>query len=119
MIFPMKKKLLYVVLKEIFEKKVKDFNLDQLSELLIELDVNNHNLTPVIEGLNGLCTPHLEYRLCELVIFNILNQGSPYHLTKNGLEYINEQTKPIYENQDFKGFLELTNKLIDEILISP
>jgi len=50
MIFPMKKKLLYVVLKEIFEKKVKNFNLDQLSELLIELDANNHNLTPVIEG---------------------------------------------------------------------
>ncbi len=115
----MKKLKLYVVLKEIFERKIDSLKINELSKLLIALDDNDINLTPVIEGLNGLCTPHLEYRLHELVIFNILNQGSPYHLTKSGLEYINEQTKPIYENQDFKGFLELTKKLIDEILISP
>jgi len=113
----MKKKLLYVVLKEIFEKKVKDFNLDQLSELLIELDTHSHNLTPVIEGLNGLSTPHLEYRLQELIIYNILNQSSPYHLTEKGIMYINEQTKTIYENEDYKDFIKVTNKLIDKILI--
>ena len=113
----MKKILLYVVLKEIFEKKVKDFNLDQLSKLLIELDINNHNLTPVIEGLNGLSTPHLEYRIQELILYNILNQSSPYHLTENGIIYINGQTKTIYENEDYKDFIELTNKLIDKILI--
>ncbi len=113
----MKKILLYVVLKEIFKKKVKDFNLDQLSELLIELDINNHNLTPVIEGLNGLSTPHLEYRLQELTFYNILSQSPSYHITEKGIIYINGQTKTIYENEYYKDFIELTNKLIDKILI--
>ena len=113
----MKKIKFYVVLKEIFKRKIDSLDINQLSKLLIAFDDNDINLTPVIEGLNGLCTPHLEYRLRELVIFNILNQGSPYHLTKSGLEYISEQTKTIYENEEYKDFIEITNKLIDEILI--
>lgn len=109
-----KKNMLYIILKEIFEKKIKNFNLNQLSKLLIELDANNYNLTPVIETLHGLNTPYLENRLQELIIFNILNQNSYYHLTEEGILYINEQTKLIYENDDYKDFIEITNKIIDK-----
>lgn len=114
----MKKLLLYVILKEIFEKKKGSLSIDQLSKLLIMLDEKDFNLTPIIEGLNGLSTPYLEYRIHELVIFNILNQSSPYHLTESGLEYINEQTKPIYEDKKFKKFLEITDNLINKFLIT-
>jgi len=112
------KNMLYVVLKEIF-KKIKNFNLDQFSKFLIKLDAANYNLTPVIETLHGLNTPYLENRLQELIIFNILNQTSSiyYTLTKEGVKYINEQTKLIYENDDYKDFIETTNKLIDKIFM--
>lgn len=112
-----KKILFFVVLKEIFERKIEGFNLDQLSELCIELDVNNYNLTSIIEGLNGLSTPHLEYRLQELIIFGILNKNTSYYLTKKSIVYVDEQTKIIYENKDYKDFIGLTNKLVGGIFL--
>jgi len=113
----MKKILLYIVLKEILNKEIENFSSKQLSELLIELDANNYNLTEIIEDLNGLSTPHLEYRLQELIIFNILNQSTLYYLTANGITYINEQTKITYENKEYKDFIELTGKLIDKVFL--
>lgn len=113
----MKDLLLYIVLKEIFKKKKKGIEINQLSKLLIELDYRNFNITPVIESLNGLSTPHLEYIIHELVIFNILNKGSSYHLTEKGLEYIDEQIKPIHKWEKYKKFLEVTNHLINEHII--
>jgi len=110
--------MLFVVLKEIFKKQTKGFNLEQFSKLLIELDANNYNLTFVAETIHGLNTPHLENKLQELIIFNILNQSSSiyYNSTEEGITYIDEQTKIVYKNIEYKDFIELTGKLIDKII---
>jgi len=38
-----------------------------------------------------------------------------YYLTKEGMKYIEEQTKPIYDDPKYAKFLKLTRKLIDKI----
>ncbi|MHA1251313.1 MAG: hypothetical protein ACTSRP_15090 [Candidatus Helarchaeota archaeon] len=114
----MKKLLFYTILNEIYKKtKLTEINEEKLSKLLIELDKEGFTLTPVIESLNGLCTPYLKYKLEDLIIFNILNQSSPLHLTKEGLEYIVSETKQIYNNSDFKPFLKSVKKLIEKYII--
>jgi len=37
-----------------------------------------------------------------------------FKLTKEGLEYIKQETKEIYENPKYKIFLKIVNKLINK-----
>ncbi len=112
----MKKLLLYTVLNEIYKiKKKGKIKEEQFSNLLIELDKAGFTLTPVIESLNGLCTPYLKYRLDELVIFNILNQSSLV-LTKEGLDYVSKEIEQIYQDPRYKTFLKTAKALIEKVM---
>ncbi len=115
----MKRLLLFIVLKEIFEKKMTilttDQLINQLSKLLIILDNAGWNLTPVIESIDGLSTPYLKGKVCDWIIFDILNYEPTYHLTKVGLKYIEKQTEHIYKDETYKNFIKLTRDTIDKL----
>jgi len=44
----------------------------------------------------------------------IMSDKKCFKLTKEGLEYIKQETKEIYENPKYKNFLKIVNKLIDK-----
>jgi len=114
------KQMLLAVLKEIREKIGDEINTNKLSSLLIELDKRGYNLTTVVEGHKGLCTPYLRYKIQDLIIFSILdNTNKPLHITKEGLEYIDKEIEGLQSDPQYKDFLRITSEVIQEKFLLP
>lgn len=45
----------------------------------------------------------------------MMNGEERYHLTEDGKKYIEEVTKPIYDNPKYEKFLKITRKLIKKM----
>lgn len=111
----MNESLLFFLLSEITKRnRSREINKKKLSKVIIQLDQEGFNITPVIAGIKDLTTPYLKYIIEDLRIFNIMTKSSPLEITNEGIKYINSKIQNIYKDPEYRTFIDTTGRIIEE-----